>query len=123
MTKKNKLRIAFVITLVAGIALFIGGFFLEPLFAPAAALLAGAAGFYQGAFAVEVNEHEIIMHHEDVPQNITFNIDNRHVTFTPMFEMVREPIERPPHPTIERQEEELLRDTRKTKSAPQLTLS
>lgn len=118
-------RIVFVIMLVSGIALCIGGIFLPPLLIPGGVTLAGAMGMYASANVRMYPWHEddpqdaqspenldlVRPVEEHVQNNIQINILDRHVEFHPHYDV----IQRPHNPSLE------LRELHESRSAPQLT--
>lgn len=52
MTTKAHNRIVFILSLISGVALCIGGIYLAPLLIPGGVLLGAAFAMYQGAFTV-----------------------------------------------------------------------
>lgn len=75
MLHKTKVRIIFWGSLIIGLALCIGGIWVEPLLIPGGILLAGALGMYQSAYAVsqdnlaESQMQDHMAHHLDMVTN------------------------------------------------------
>lgn len=53
MLHRTKLKIVFIVSMVAGIGLCIGGIFLAPLLVPGGILIAAGLGMFQSAFTAE----------------------------------------------------------------------
>lgn len=120
-------RSVFILMLLCGIGLCIGGIWVAPLLIPGGVCLAGAFGMYASAnvrmypwhedeVPGDVQSHESIALSRDVEarvqQNIQLNVLDQHVEFHPHYDM----IVRPRNPSLE------IRDIHQAKSAPQLTL-
>lgn len=80
MLHKTKLKLVFWCSLIAGVALCIGGIWLAPLLVPGGILLAGSLAMYQSAYAAEVVDDHIAQHLDMVQPNAQPQENGMHVT-------------------------------------------
>ena len=120
----KKYNVVFVIMLVSGIALCIGGIWLPPLLIPGGVCLTGAFAMYASAYTrmypwrqddVVVNTVENTQRPDTTTNNTQVNIliQDRHVEFHPHYDMIA----RPRNPSLED------RELHQARSAPELTLT